>query len=146
MTVLSGEECCTMDWISEKKLMILYALGTGIQNIEQEFCPGVKKRKKKKEKKKTLSLAANKRQIRPANFLDFTVMNIIDTQATLNSRPFLAPHSNTQQHNNSFFVCNTTDWNHPSGGHVKATNLTSNEWSRPQAPRGQFPHVTFVSL
>ena len=38
---------------------------------------------------------ANKRQIRPIKFQDFTAKNILDRQGTLNSRPFLVPHSNT---------------------------------------------------
>ena len=50
-----------------------------------------------------LPVPANKRQIRPTKFQDFTVENIIDRQATLNSSPFLVPHSNTEQHKNSSF-------------------------------------------
>ena len=47
--------------------------------------------------------SSNQRQKRPAKFQDFTAKNIIVRQATLNSRPFLAPHSNTKRHKNSFF-------------------------------------------
>ena len=49
------------------------------------------------------TLPANKRQISPTKFQDFTAKGIIDEQATLNSRPFLVPHSNTEQHKNLFF-------------------------------------------
>ena len=65
-------------------------------------------------------LPASKGQIRPTKFHDFTAENIIDKQATLNSRPFLVPHyrgnSNTEQHKNFLFllVRTTTDWNHLS--------------------------------
>ena len=37
-------------------------------------------------------LPANKRQIRPTKFQDFTAKNITDRQATLNFRPFLVLH------------------------------------------------------
>ena len=70
-------------------------------------------------------LPASKRQIRPTKFRDFTAENIIliDRQATLNSRPFLAPHSNTEQHKNSFFVRTTTDSNHLGDYQVMAPTL-----------------------
>ena len=70
-------------------------------------------------------LPASKRQIRPTKFHDFTAENIIliDRQATLNSRPFLAPHSNTEQHKNSFFVRTTTDSNHLGDYQVMAPTL-----------------------
>ena len=68
-------------------------------------------------------LTASKRQIRPTKFHAFTAENIIDRHATLNSRPFLVPHSNTEQHKNSFFVRTTTDWNHLSDYQVKAPTL-----------------------
>ena len=63
-------------------------------------------------------LPANKRQIRPTKFQDFTAKNITDRKATLNSRPFLVPHSNTEQHN----------WNHLSDDQVKAP--TSEDFRR----------------
>ena len=68
---------------------------------------------------------ANKKQIRPTKFQDLTAKNITDRQATLNSRPFLVLHSNTEQHKNSFFflVCTTTNWNHLSDDQVKAPTL-----------------------
>ena len=68
-------------------------------------------------------LPASKRQIRPTKFHDFTAENIIDRQVTLNSRPFLVPHSNTEHHKNYFFVRTTTDWNHLSDDQVKAPTL-----------------------
>ena len=68
-------------------------------------------------------LPANKRQIRPTKFHDFTAENTIDRQETLNSRPFLVPHSNTEQHKNSFFARTTTDWSHISDDQVKAPTL-----------------------
>ena len=37
--------------------------------------------------------------------------------------PFLVPHSNTEQHKNSFFVHTTTDWNHLNDNQVKAPML-----------------------
>ena len=48
-------------------------------------------------------LPTSKRQISPTKFQDFTARNIIDRQTTLNSRAVLVPHSNTEQHKNSFF-------------------------------------------
>ena len=69
------------------------------------------------------TLPANKRQISPTKFHDFTAENIIDRRATLNSRPFFVPHSSTEQHKNSFFVRTTTDWNHISADQVKAPTL-----------------------
>ena len=51
-----------------------------------------------------------------------------DRQATLNSRPFLVPHSNTQQHKNSFIVPTMTDWNHLSDDQAKAPVLEDFKW------------------
>ena len=73
-------------------------------------------------------LPTSKRQISPTKFQDFTAKNIIDRQKTLNSRAVLVPHSNTEQHKNSFFfffffVRTTTDWNHLSDDQVKASTL-----------------------
>ena len=83
-----------------------------------------------KKSKKSKKNPANKKQLRPTKFQDFTAKNIIDTQATLNFRPFLVPHSNTEKHKNSFFLFffflfffffrATTDWNHLSDDQVKA--------------------------
>ena len=72
-------------------------------------------------------LPANKRQIRPTKFHDFTLTlsqwehyKFIDRQATLNSRPFLLSspfkHWTTLE---LFFVHITTDWNHLSDNQVK---------------------------
>ena len=69
------------------------------------------------------TLPANKRQIRPTPFQDFTAENIMDRQATLNSRSFLVPHSNAEQHKNSFFFSTITDWSHLSDDRVKAPTL-----------------------
>ena len=42
---------------------------------------------------------------------------------SLNSKPFLFPHSNNEQHKYSFFVHTTTDWNHLSDYQMKAPTL-----------------------
>ena len=43
----------------------------------------------------------------------------MDGQATLNSKPFLVPHSNTEQHKNFFFIHTATSWNQLSDDQVK---------------------------
>ena len=61
-------------------------------------------------------------------FQDFAAKSII-RQATLNSRPFLVPHSNRLLNSTRtlflvlFFVHITTDWNHLSDDQVKAPTL-----------------------
>ena len=109
---------CSVNWISpayrtdrkQQRLSFFYKVVEGLvpaMPVEQFLKP----------------LPASKRQIRPTKFHDFTAENIIDRQATLNSRPFLVPHSNTEQHKNSFFARTTTDWNHISDCQVKAPTL-----------------------
>ena len=99
------------DWCKQQRLFFFYKVVEGLvpaMPVEQFL----------------KCLPASKRQIRPTKFRDFTAENIIliDRQATLNSRPFLVPHSNTEQHKNSF-VRTTTDSNHLGDYQVKALAL-----------------------
>ena len=80
-------------------------------------------------------LSANKRQIRPTKFQDFTAKNITDWQAA-----FLIPHSNTEQHKNSLLVRDTIDWNHLIDDQMKAPNAWGLQ-TTDRHPKHQLTHM-----
>ena len=99
---------------------------------------------------KPLPLPANKRQIRSTKFQDFKAKNIIliARQATLHSKPFLVPHSNTVNNTRTLLFLSappligttsvTIKWRLP---HLR----TSSDGSPPKAPSDLQRHTPLPS-
>lgn len=52
------------------------------------------------------------RLVKPKNYTDNIVSNIVDNRTFNNSRPFKIPFAHTEQFKSSFFVKTLIDWNH----------------------------------
>ena len=123
------------DWCKQQCLSFFYKVVGGLvpaMPVEQFLKP----------------FPANKRQIRPTKFQDFTAKNILDRQGTLNSRPFLVPHSNTVNNTRTLLFLSappligttsvTIKWRLP---HLR----TSSDGSPPKAPSDLQRHTPLPS-
>ena len=55
---------------------------------------------------------SGRRKIKPTRYEDHATTNIMERQATKNSRGFQIPACRTEQYRNSFFVKTALEWNH----------------------------------
>ena len=67
----------------------------------------------------------NKRQIKPKSHQDCYSSNIISKYALNNLECYKVPASNTGQHENSYFVKTTSDWNCLSDTHICPETVNS---------------------